>query len=572
MGAVAGTEARRVLLVAMPYQNVSVAPLGVTLLATLLRSHDVPVSEAYLHFDFEALVGDEAYARIATSGGRRGIAGELIFAEAYRGTSDHDVDAILRPIFGPPKSRRALMDAYRRRCLAQVDEASPDLVGFSLAFSQTFPSLWLARCIKDRRPEVRTVFGGSACASPMGARLAETYPEIDWLVSGYGEQPLLDLATQRVSPAARVIHNDARVRLDELPIPDFDRFVCAAKRNRLSGADVMLSFESSRGCWWGEKHHCTFCGLNHLEMAFNEKSSARVVAEVRALWDRFHLNLFATDTILSRRHLRDALPALAAYEDRPIIFYEVKANMTRAEVESLQRAHVLWIQPGIESLSTPLLQHLDKGVRAIQNLALLKWCRELGIRVSWNLLCGIPGERIDDYSSQLELFERLPQFEPPGGVSPIRIDRYSPYFDAFDRHGWTSVEPLAEYRLLHAEMGEAALRDVAYHFDGIGGSLDVAGYLGQLEAAIEKWKRCHEAGDGLFFDPAEGLVRVEEGSVTVLEAGPGLEPLIRRTNEIVPIATLAAEGVDLSLVDELVDLGVLFREGGSVINLAVCLG
>src|SRR5262245_64146208 len=111
-------------------------------------------------------------------------------------------------------------------------------------------------------------------------------------------------------------------------------------------------------------------------MAVNQQSSTRVDTEVRKLWDRFHKNLFPTDTILSRTHLREVMPVLAGYDDKPIIFYEVKANMTRAEVESLRRAQVLWIQPGIESLSTRLLHRLDKGVRSIQNLALLKWCRE----------------------------------------------------------------------------------------------------------------------------------------------------------------------------------------------------
>jgi ribosomal peptide maturation radical SAM protein 1 len=556
----------------MPYQSVAVAPLGVTLLATFLRSRDVPVAEAYLHFDFDRLLGRQAYARIATRGARSGIAGELIFAEAYRGYSDDPhLDELLRPTFGQQAARRALMDAYRERCLAAVDDAAPDLVGFSLSFNQTFPSLWLSRCIKERRPDVQIVFGGSSCSDPMGRRLVETYPEIDWLVSGYGELPLLDLATKAVTPAERVIRSEAPVNLDDLPFPDFETFVDAARRQGDLADEVMLSFESSRGCWWGEKHHCTFCGLNRLEMAFNEKSSSRVVAEVRALWERFHMNLFATDTILSRTHLREVMPNLARYEDRPIIFYEVKANMTRAEVESLRRAHVLWIQPGIESLSTRLLHRLDKGTRLIQNLALLKWCRELGITASWNLLCGIPGEAAEDYEQQLALFDRIPQLEPPGGVSPIRIDRYSPYFHSFDRYGWTSVEPLAEYRLLHAEMEDEGLRDVAYHFEGIGGSLAVTGYLGRLEAAIEKWKGRHEAGDGLFFHPDGGLLRIDGGSVTALEAGDRLEALIRRTNEIVSITKLHDAGVDPSLVDELVGLGVLIREGDSVLNLAVCL-
>jgi radical SAM superfamily enzyme YgiQ (UPF0313 family) len=30
--------------------------------------------------------------------------------------------------------------------------------------------------------------------------------------------------------------------------------------------------ETARGCWWGAKHHCTFCGLNQNDMAFRAKS------------------------------------------------------------------------------------------------------------------------------------------------------------------------------------------------------------------------------------------------------------------------------------------------------------
>src|SRR5882762_8393367 len=97
----------------------------------------------------------------------------------------------------------------------------------------------------------------------------------------------------------------------------------------------------------------------------------------------------ATDTILSRTHLKEAIPALAGFEQRPRLFYEVKANMTQAEVIALRHANAVTLQPGIESLSTRLLQLMHKGTSAIQNLALLKWCREQGISLAWNQLCGI---------------------------------------------------------------------------------------------------------------------------------------------------------------------------------------
>ena len=44
------------------------------------------------------------------------------------------------------------------------------------------------------------------------------------------------------------------------------------------------------------------------------------------------------------------------------------------------------IQPGIESLSTRVLQVMQKGVSAAQNIQLLRWCGEVGINVAWNLL------------------------------------------------------------------------------------------------------------------------------------------------------------------------------------------
>ncbi len=30
----------------------------------------------------------------------------------------------------------------------------------------------------------------------------------------------------------------------------------------------VLTFETSRGCWWGERAHCTFCGLNGASMGY----------------------------------------------------------------------------------------------------------------------------------------------------------------------------------------------------------------------------------------------------------------------------------------------------------------
>ncbi|GMT97246.1 RiPP maturation radical SAM C-methyltransferase [Corallococcus caeni] len=564
----------RVLLVCMPYQSASLSSLAIALLASTLRERGVETEEAYLHFDFARLVGASAYADLVEGGTQQGLLGEMLFAEGFHGPSaEEGVEQRLGPCFGPPAQRSALLAEFRRICLARVEAARPDLVGFSTSCNQLLPSLWLARQIKDVWPGVRIVLGGSACSLPMGERISQSYDVVDHVVSGYGEAPLLELALGGPGAGQRLMVSERPVNMDALPLPDYSTYLQAAHAFTEDPHRVMLAFESSRGCWWGQKNHCTFCGLNRLEMAYNSKSSARVVKEVRTLWERYGKPLFATDSILSRAHLKEVMPELAAYESKPVLFYEVKANMTGREVMALHKANVAWVQPGIESLNSHLLALLKKGVKAIQNLALLKWCRELGISVSWNLLCGIPGETIEDYDAQLRLIERYPHLAPPQGMNPIRVDRFAPYFSAFEKYGWSALEPLEEYRFLHPSLSREELRDIAYHFDALGGSSVFNAYRDDVQASLVRWKRAHARGDGLFWDEPRGLILIRDGAVSLIEREEELAAVINASHELVALPALKALSAKApSLVEELLDMGVLYQEDNRVVNLAVRVG
>lgn len=567
-------EKRKVQLVCMPYQNVTLSSLSVTLLATLLRERGIETAESYLHFDFARLLGLQRYHKLTEGGTREGLAAELFFAEGLHGPPyDQRVDERLRPIFGPLDERAAIRDEFERRCLRRIEEVGADLIGFSTSFNQLFSSLWLAGLVKARWPQVRIVLGGSACAEPMGTRISERYEMVDHVVSGYGEEPLLDLAMGGLSTQKRVILSENPVNLDALPIPSYDSFMAEAREFSSDPSRLMLAFESSRGCWYGEKVHCTFCGLNRLEMAYNAKSSGRVVQEIRTLWDRYGVNLFATDSILSRAHLKEVIPSLAEYESRPVLFYEVKANMTSHEIQALRRANVGWIQPGIESLSTPLLGLLKKGVKAIQNLALLKWCREVGIFVSWNILCGIPGEDAEAYREQIRIIDRYPHLDPPSGIGPVRVDRYAPYFKDYRGFGWTAIRPLDDYRLLYPGMSEEALHDVAYHFDSLGGAVDLGQYMTDLTRAMERWRAAYARGDGLFWDDQTGLVTIANGEASVIRGEQRLADVITASHDITTVANLlkVAQG-DEALIEELIEMGILYREGNHVVNMAVRSG
>ena len=69
----------------------------------------------------------------------------------------------------------------------------PDLVGFSTTTSGFLDGYDLAAAIKDRRPEVLTVFGG-VHVSALGAPLLDDFAAIDYLCLGEGEATLAELA------------------------------------------------------------------------------------------------------------------------------------------------------------------------------------------------------------------------------------------------------------------------------------------------------------------------------------------------------------------------------------------
>ena len=100
--------------------------------------------------------------------------------------------------------------------------------------------------------------------------------------------------------------------MDALPDPDFSDFFEAVKASPLAArlSPAML-IETARGCWWGAKNHCTFCGLNGDTMAFRAKSAERVLQEIERQVARHGIRHFqAVDNIISHDYFRSLLPIL----------------------------------------------------------------------------------------------------------------------------------------------------------------------------------------------------------------------------------------------------------------------
>jgi hypothetical protein len=108
---------------------------------------------------------------------------------------------------------------------------------------------------------------------------------------------------------------------------------------------------------------------------------------------------------------------------------------------------------------------MGKGTTAMQNIQLLRWCAELEVRPSWNILYGFPGEDPAEFARTAQLMPQLFHLSAPCVVLPFRMDRFSPYFNDAASYGLSNVRPYWSYRFAYPGLPEADLAEIAYFFE-----------------------------------------------------------------------------------------------------------
>ena len=306
--------------------------------------------------------------------------------------------------------------------------------------------------------------------------------------------------------------------LDALPVPVYDDWIAAFARSPWAAIHPpKLFFESSRGCWWGQKHLCSFCGLNGTGLRFRAKSPDRVVTEIEHLWRRFPQvrYLQATDNILDMDYLTSVLPRLADLArdpDRPLqMFFEIKSNLRKDQVGALADGGIVDVQPGIESLSDEVLALMRKGATGLGQIQLIKWATERGIGLLYNLLVNSPGEQAAWYDAMTEMLPALEHLPPPTGVLPIRLERFSPYHRRPEQYGLRGVRPASYYRALFRDP-RIDLDRIAYTFDfdhAQHGDPELAAAHRRFVAAVAGWRERYRAGQMFYTVQGDAVLVVD---------------------------------------------------------------
>jgi ribosomal peptide maturation radical SAM protein 1 len=628
----------RIALVNPPFAALSAPSFALTQLRELLRTgskkEHLEVSVHYLNIDFAQYLGQELYNFIAGSmDALNSGVGEWMFRQIAFPDVPDNADQFYRRYYHHLRrpdgkswwnqilEKRTGVNALLETLLETHGLYQSDLVGFTSMFAQNVPCFALAKKLKLHNPNIVTVMGGANCETSMGEEIIKRVEVIDYVFSGpalvnfpqfvdyyiegeFSKCAALDGVFPSVSrrgAAVTVPHalnvlgsNSAADAVPKASIGkeldidfkidlDYNQFLDTVYRAFPEQVSPLLFFETSRGCWWGEKAHCTFCGLNGTTMKYRAMSSTEAIEQFRSLFkysDRV-VELHCVDNIMPKQYLKDVLPFLETPSTMRI-FYEVKVDLSKEDLGTLSDARVKRIQPGIESLATSTLKLMRKGTTAHQNVQFLKHCALHGIEPSWNLLIGFPGEQEDVYKKYIADLPALVHLPPPSGVFPVRFDRFSPYFMRAAEYD-LKLRPLEFYELVYPFPAEA-LMQLAYFFtdENVFASYTIAvgEWITRLRGCVQAWRdRWNNAKVGIpprlcFEDPGSSIIiDTRSGQMVkhdVRAAGRAFLECLSKPRKVEDVVRQLARSHNIDIDAELrsaTEKALVFQEDGRLVSL-----
>lgn len=355
----------------------------------------------------------------------------------------------------------------------RIESCNPDIVASSaLATCNTYVVARTLETAKRVNPNILTVAGGQHFTATAQESL-ETYPEIDIIVRGEGEQTFTELVKKATKSSfsqikgisfrhnGKIVHNPPRVlieNLDELPYPGYHfvkdivhRYHFAA----MTGHDAPYALiEGSRGC----PHNCTFCSQwRHWQRTWRIKTSQRIADEMkfcyqnygsRFIWltdDNFGLGKRAgelADGIIQRGIENDIMWFTQARCDDVVRHKDV--------LPKLRKSGLRWILLGVESPKESTLETFRKNITAKDAKEAVKLLKENDIFAHTMFIIG---ERKDTAKSIADLREFVNELDPDFVIFAI----LTPFpgtelYEEARKNGWIEDFNWSHYDMVHAIM------------------------------------------------------------------------------------------------------------------------
>lgn len=504
-----------VLIASMPWPTYNIPSIQVATLKAYLEKHGVSCIGAHWYIRICEHIGYKLYTEIS-SGNPEG--GEAIYSWLYYPENRKNIEnrnELIRKILKQDPAFFTHFENLHREILDEYDWKTIQLAGFSLNFSQTMASIYMAREIKKRNPACEIIIGGAEGTAELGASILKEFNHIDFACNGEGESVLLNLA-QRSGKGFKsytgiqglifkdqkgtvtISKPDQMPGMDWLPVPDFDDYFHYLEHHSdLSYHDlsVVIPIESSRGCYY----ECSFCSLNIQWVNTRSQTPEWICHAMIEQSNKYKiLDFFFVDNI-TPLNVQKIFSKVSTLNRDFRFFYEMRANISWEALTCLHEAGLKRVQIGIEAMSSSLLKKFNKKCSVIHNIQGLKNCEELGIIVSSNFIINHPCTSESDIKETLENNKYCFHLRPPSAFSEFGLMFGSPDYN----------NPKEEFTVLgnHRDYENIYPAEVLERLN-----LPVKDYT--MHSKRVSWTKIKEQVDGwkkVYFEKTEPLLALQDG-------------------------------------------------------------
>ena len=346
---------------------------------------------------------------------------------------------------------------------------APDIVASSgMSTANAYYGLRVCQIAKQLLPDTKTVLGGSHYTALADVTLA-TYPEVDYIVRGEGEQTFTELVNciERDSGYSEVLglsyrekHNPDRpliCNLDDLPFPAYHLVAEHINRYYFSlMADQNKPFaivEGSRGC----RHNCSYCSQwRFWNRTQRYKSPSRIVDEFEHLHREYGSSFFwftddnfglhkNTDEVCNRlieRGLGDEIEWFCQLRVDDIVAHPEM-------VGKLRKAGAIWALVGFDNINLDILKSYRKqGVEKTDSKRAIDLLRENNIFSQGTFIIGHPS----DSHESIEALRKYADYLDPDIATFFALTPF-PGTEVYERaveKGWITEKEWARYDMVHA--------------------------------------------------------------------------------------------------------------------------
>jgi anaerobic magnesium-protoporphyrin IX monomethyl ester cyclase len=356
----------------------------------------------------------------------------------------------------------------------RIQSSDPDIVASSsLSTCNTYAVVKTLETAKRVKPQALTVTGGQHFTATAQGSL-ETYPEIDVIVRGEGEQTLTELVANHNKKETfkqikgvsfrqdgKVIHNEPRPLIEDLEALPYPGYHLVKENVEKYHFSVMAGdkapyvlIEGSRGCY----HDCTFCTQwRHWQERWRVKSAKRIADEMDYCQRNFGSKFIwlTDDNFGTGTRPREIAEEIIQRKMPDDVSWFVQARCdditkNKEALPMLRKSGLNWVLLGVESSSPSTLQEFKKGITPQDAKTAVKLLKENGIFAHAMVIIG---QRKDTHQTIAQLREFANELDPDlvmfGILTPFPG---TDIYEEAERKGWIMDKNWSHYDMIHAIM------------------------------------------------------------------------------------------------------------------------